>query len=309
MSELILHHYDSSPFAEKVRLVLGFKGLAWHSVTIPMVLPKPDVVALTGGYRRTPILQIGADVYCDTALVCRVLDRVAPEPPLYPASGGGHQHLVAQWADSALFWTAAPYTLQPAGAAFMFGGLPPAVTQGFLNDRAAMTAGLRRATPVDARAQLDTYFGWLESSLADGRPFLLGDAPCIADFSTAHSVWFLRRVPPVADVLEPFAKLRAWSDRVSAFGHGSPTPLSSDDALGIAARSASHAPAKVEPGRGFEAGAAVTVSAFDYATDPINGTLVGLTSEEVVVERRDERAGTVHVHFPRIGYQVKKADA
>ena len=72
MNELILHHYPTSPFAEKIRLVLGYKQLSWKSVIIPMMMPKPDVVSLTGGYRRTPILQIGADVYCDSALICDV---------------------------------------------------------------------------------------------------------------------------------------------------------------------------------------------------------------------------------------------
>ena len=28
MHDLILHHYTMSPFAEKVRLMLGYKGLA-----------------------------------------------------------------------------------------------------------------------------------------------------------------------------------------------------------------------------------------------------------------------------------------
>ena len=72
MSELILHHYANSPFSEKVRLVLGLKGLSWRSVTVPVMMPKPDVLALTGGYRRTPFMQIGADIYCDSALMCRV---------------------------------------------------------------------------------------------------------------------------------------------------------------------------------------------------------------------------------------------
>jgi len=83
---LILHHYPTSPFAEKIRLILGFKGLAWKSVLMPPVMPKPDLVALTGGYRRAPVLQIGADVYCDTALIAQVLDRLHPSPALYPAS-------------------------------------------------------------------------------------------------------------------------------------------------------------------------------------------------------------------------------
>src|SRR3954447_25641831 len=117
MSELILHHYAGSPFSEKVRLVLGFKRLSWKSVKVPVRLPKPDVVALTGGYRRTPFLQIGADIYCDTALMCRVIDPLPAPPPLYPPAATGMQHALAQWADSALFWAAVPYTLQPAGFA------------------------------------------------------------------------------------------------------------------------------------------------------------------------------------------------
>ena len=73
MPEIILHHYPMSPFAEKVRLILGFKGLHWSSVHIPNIMPKPDLTALTGGYRKTPVLQIGADIYCDTALIADVI--------------------------------------------------------------------------------------------------------------------------------------------------------------------------------------------------------------------------------------------
>lgn len=307
MTDLILHHFDASPFSEKVRLVLGLKRLNWKSVKVPLRLPKPDVVALTGGYRRTPFLQIGADIYCDTALMCRVIDRLAPEPPLYPPAATGMQHVLAQWADTALFWAAVPYTLQPAGFAYAFGNVPPEEVQALAADRAAMTAGMRRVTRVDATAQLTSYLGWLESLLAGGQAFLLGDAPCIADVAVAHSLWFIRLAPPVAGVLAPFGKLAAWYDRVIAFGHGRDEPLSSGDAIAIAARTGAHAPAAVEPGLGFEAGAPVTVAATDYGTDPIAGTLVGLSISEVAIERRDERAGTVHVHFPRIGFQIKKA--
>ena len=75
MSQPILHHYPTSPFAEKIRLILGYKKLAWQSVIIPRIMPKPDLTALTGGYRRTPVMQIGADIYCDTALIADVLDN------------------------------------------------------------------------------------------------------------------------------------------------------------------------------------------------------------------------------------------
>jgi glutathione S-transferase len=305
MSNLILHHFDNSPFSEKVRLIFGWKQLAWRSVMVPVMLPKPDVAALTGGYRRTPFLQIGADVYCDTALMCRVIDALAPEPPLYPPAATGMQHVVAQWADSALFSAAIPYTTQPAGAAHMFRDIPPEVLKALGADRAAMTAGTRRANPVDAAAQLRSYFAWLEALLAPGQKFLLGQAPCIADFSVVHSLWFIHRAPPVTSILAPFDKLQGWYERVLAFGHGRSDKLSSSDAIGIAAQAGTHAPTQVEPGLGFEAGAEVTVSATDYGTDLVPGTLVGLSTNEVVIARRDERAGTVHVHFPRIAYQVQ----
>jgi glutathione S-transferase len=306
MTDLILHHFDHSPFSEKVRLVLGWKQLSWRSVKVPVMLPKPDVVALTGGYRRTPLLQIGADVYCDTALMCRVIDEAAPEPPLYPPAATGMQHVLAQWADGALFWAAVLYTMQPAGIGHVFGEASAEGLKALAADRAAMTAGMRRATAVDATAQLGSYLSWLESLLRDGQAFLLGGKPCIADFSVAHSLWFIRLAPPMAGMLAPFERLAGWYERMMAFGHGHPEQLSSADAIGVAARAGTHAATRVEPGLGFEAGAQVTVAATDYGVDPVPGTLVGLSSNEVVIERRDERAGTVHVHFPRIGYQIKK---
>jgi glutathione S-transferase len=124
MSDLILHHYPSSPFSEKIRLILGYKQLAWKSVIIPQIMPKPDVVALTGGYRKTPFLQIGADIYCDSALICDVLEHRQPTPTLYPKDQKGLARIVAQWADEKLFWAAMAWNFSPKGAAQMFGGSP-----------------------------------------------------------------------------------------------------------------------------------------------------------------------------------------
>ncbi len=309
-SDLILHHYASSPFSEKVRLILGYKRLTWRSVTVPMVLPKPDVVALTGGYRRTPFLQIGAHIYCDSALIARVLERLAPEPPLYPQASAGSAELLGQWADSTLFWTAIPYTMQPAGLASIFGNAPPEAIKAFGADRAAMTPGFRRPTVADGSVQLQTYLGWLERQLADGRAFFGGDEPSIADFSVAHPIWFIHRAPPMTGVLDACPRLMAWYERVRAVGQGQPgAELDAAEALRIAASAGAPDPGVVQAGLGFEAGEAVSVAATDYGSDPVIGRLVGLSVDEVAVRREDERAGAVVVHFPRIGFQVKKSTA
>lgn len=304
MPDLILHHYQGSPFSEKVRLVLGFKGLAWHSVVVPVMMPKPDVLALTGGYRRTPFLQIGADVYCDSALMCRVLDRLRPDPPLYPMATAGIADIVAQWADTALFWTAIPYTLQPAGVGHVLKGATPEVLKAFGADRAAMNPNLRRATVADGAAALHTYLGRLEHLLGDGRPFLLGPLASIADFSAAQSVWFIHLAPPIAELLAAYPRTEAWYRRVDAFGQGTASRMTGAEAIEVAARG-SHAPLAFAPEPGLAQGDQVTVTPTDYAHDPVAGTLVGLGRDEVVVARTDPRAGTVHVHFPRIAFQIK----
>jgi glutathione S-transferase len=306
MPDLILHHYAGSPFSEKVRLILGFKGLAWHSVIVPTILPKPDVVALTGGYRRTPFMQIGADIYCDTALMCRVIDTLQPEPPLYPMATAGIADIVAQWADTTLFWTAVPFTLQPAGVTHVLKDATPEMLKAFGADRAAMNPNLRRATVPDGAAALATYLGRLEHLLDDGRPFLLGALASIADFSAAQSVWFIHLAPPIAALLRSYPKVEAWYARMHAFGHGTFTKMNSAEAIAIAAQGA-RAPLSFTAEPGLEEGGDVTVTPTDYAHDAVGGTLVGLSAQEVVIARSDARAGTVHVHFPRIAFQIKKS--
>jgi len=308
MSELVLHHYPMSPFAEKARLMLGFKQLPWRSVLIPPVMPKPDVVALTGGYRKTPILQIGADVYCDTALIARVLEARQPSPTLYPASAPLAVPL-AQWADSALFVVAVGWAMQPAGVAAIMGGLPPEVLKAFAADRAAMRANAPRPALTDATAQLKLHLAVIAAQLRQGGPWLFGAVPSIADFSVGHCLWFIRQAKPVAQLLDDYPPIGPWLDRLSAIGHATSSEMSSAEALAVAAGAATHAPVTVEPGLGFEPGQAVTVAATDYGTDPVAGSLVGLSGHEVVLQRSDDRAGTVQVHFPRIGFQIRAVSA
>jgi glutathione S-transferase len=304
MSELILHHYPMSPFAEKVRLILGFKQLAWRSVLIPPVMPKPDVVALTGGYRKTPVLQIDADIYCDTALIARVLEARQPDPTLYPATAPLAVPL-AQWADSTLFAAAVSWAMQPAGVAAILGAQPPEVLKAFAADRSAMRANAPRPTLADATAPLKQHLSAIAAQLQQGGPWVFGAAPSIADFSVGHCLWFIRLAKPVAHLLDDYPPIGPWLDRLSAIGHHGSTAMNSAEALAVAAGATTREPTAVEPGLGFEAGQAVTVAATDYGVDPVAGLLVGLSPQESVLRRSDARAGTVHVHFPRFGFHIK----
>jgi Glutathione S-transferase, C-terminal domain len=199
-----------------------------------------------------------------------------------------------------------PLTLQSGGGPHVMPESSPEFLKAFAADRATMTGGMRRLSPPDAGVAVAAYLARLDALLADGRPFLLGALPCIADFSAVQSAWFMSHAPTLAQQMAARPQLAAWSARVQAFGHGTPTPMTSGESLALAAATRTHAPVAVEPGLGYAAGESVTVNPTDYGADPVPGTLVGLTRDSVTIERTDERAGTLHVHFPRLGFQIRK---
>ncbi|HEY8022962.1 MAG TPA: glutathione S-transferase family protein [Burkholderiaceae bacterium] len=310
MSDIIFHHYQTSPFSEKIRLIFGYKNISWKSVNIPAIMPKPDVVALTGGYRRTPVMQIGADIYCDTALIADVLERLFPTSSLYPANLEGSARILAQWADSTLFWSAIPYSFQPAGMQNVFGNMPPEHMQAFAADRAKFRGTVPRMSTAEATGQVREAVKRLENMLAGG-DFLQGAQATIADFSVYHAIWFIRDVAKLGAILDPAPKLRAWSDRMAAFGHGQSSSLSSADALSIA-REHKTEDLSARPFvdlHGIALGEQVNIFPSDYGIDPVQGTLVLADANELAVRRKDDRAGEVVVHFPRLGFQLKKVEA
>jgi glutathione S-transferase len=302
MSELILHHFDLSPFAEKVRLMFGLKGLAWRSVEIPIVMPKPGLTALTGGYRKTPVLQIGADIYCDTRLIAVELERRHPQPPLFPGGRRGMSQALSAWSDRAFF--------EP-GAGLSMGMNKSGLPQAVIDDRKAFFNFMEFDTlelqiphmTTQFRAQADL----IEQQLSDGDAFLFGGAPGLADIHAYFPVWMARgNVPTAAAIFAPYTRMLEWEQRVLALGHGTRTPMSVREAH-AAARDAAPSPGsgvdRMDP-LGLSAGMRVTVTPDDYGRDPVEGELVTLTLHEVALRRRDPEAGTVLVHFPRIGYRI-----
>jgi glutathione S-transferase len=307
MKQLILHHYPMSPFAEKIRLIFGFKGLHWSSVHIPNVMPKPDLTALTGGYRKTPVMQIGADIYCDTALTAEVIEALSPQPTLFPSGIAGASRILAQWADSTLFWTTVAFTMQPAGLAHMFQGVSPETIKAFGDDRNVFRANLPRMRLADASAAFTLYLERLEEMLA-GQTFFFGSAPSIADFSLYQNMWFLERGGPVAKILESYPSLNAWRTRMSAFGHGTQEKLDSEAAIAIAHGATAEPPSgNSAESHGISIGERVIVAATDTGTDPIAGLLYGATRDRISIAREDPRAGKVVVHFPRLGFELRRA--
>ncbi|MDA0307075.1 MAG: glutathione S-transferase family protein [Proteobacteria bacterium] len=306
MSSIIIHHYPQSPVSEKVRVALGFKDLDWHSVIIPRLPPKPDLMPLTGGYRLTPVMQIGADVFCDTQCILREIERQKPEPTLFPGGGHGMAWGVGRWTDGALF---------DDTVKLVFGDAYDDMPEDFKNDRGPLYFGpgfdlesLKHAIPetlVQMRAQLD----WMDERLA-GRDFMLGAAPGLPDALCYYIIWFVRgRYSKGPEFLSQFKNLMAWEERVKAYGHGRPRDMEASEALDIA-KAATPATTKGGPAddlAGLKPGDAVAIVPTEVAgCVAVEGTILRIGTQEIAIARTDERVGDVAVHFPRSGYRVTK---
>ena len=237
MPDLILHHYPSSPFSEKIRLALGYKKLAWKSVIIPAIMPKPDVIALTGGYRKTPILQVGADVYCDTALICDVLEHVAARAHAVPAAPQGR--LARVRAVGRHHAVLGRHGLQPAAQ-----GRGPCVRQGAARSGQGLRRGPqgheRRHDPPAARPTPPPPTAptcAASRTWSEEHDFLFGTEPCVADFADLPLALVHPR-PGAGAGRHP--ERHAGGGRVdgplAAIGHGGMDKFDSADAITVAQR-------------------------------------------------------------------------
>jgi glutathione S-transferase len=287
--------------------VFGLKNIEWTSVLISRIMPRPDLMPLTGGYRRTPVIQIGADIYCDTQCILRELELRFPEPTLLPKGYHGLASASAMWTDRSFFQNTVN---------LVFGSLADKVPQEFIADReklrgarfdvAAMTAAIPQM-----RDQFRAHVGWIEAQLAGGGPWMGGDKVSLCDVHGYMNLWYARTNLVHADeLLSEFHLTRAWETRLREVGHGRRAgELSTAAALDLAAAATPQTAELSDPHdpNGRKPGDRVEVIPDDYGKIGVSGEIVALSSQHIAIRRHDSRAGEVVVHFPRAGFLVLPA--
>jgi glutathione S-transferase len=306
MQDLILYHYSMSPFAEKMRTMLGYTGIPWQSVTVREMPPRKVLSILAGGYRKVPVAQIGADVFCDTRIISDELALISGKPELSLA--GQPQEIIdfVRKTDLEIFFAC----VMSASDKRMLKKLIKETSLWnaflFLRDRMAMgkSSRVRTARGPKAKAVVLEHMALMEQMLAND--FLFGDQPCIADFSAYHGLWFVTELGE-KPWIEDYPKVKDWLSRMKAFGHGSPRQIKDKQGLDIA-KAAS--PRPVESTNEHElTGQPVVVAPDDYGRDPVTGTLVLADDQRIVLSRQHKRVGEVHVHFPRQGFTIEAANS
>lgn len=308
MTTPILHHYPTSPYGEVIRTALGLKGVAWESVEQSVIMPRPFLTPLTGGYRRIPVLQIGADIYCDTQLILRELDQRFPNAPLVKAGAEASAWMMRGYSERVWF---------QISVAVIFAEIGEHIPEAFKADRKQLSgrdfdvAGMRAVAPM-MQDQWRAIASWADVQLSQGGPFLGGKAADITDLSVWLNVWFLRGAAPATflALTADMPALTDWSLRMDAIGHGVCTPLPPDQALAKAAAvEPEKAPRTAFPheAQGLTPGMQAVVRADDYGRDPIAGVIHRIDANRVSLWRDTVEAGRVVTHFPRAGFSVQMA--
>ncbi|MDF0748735.1 glutathione S-transferase family protein [Marinobacter sp. 71-i] len=304
MQEFILYHYAMSPFSEKVRLMLGYAGLPWQSVTVREMPPRPMLSALAGGYRKVPVAQNGADVFCDSRAIADEIARLSGKNELSLA--GQPQAVIdfVRTTDLEVFLACVIAASDGRMLRKLIRETSLLNTLRFLKDRITMgnDSRVKAVRGRQAKAKVIEHIETMESMLAED--FLFGDTPCIADFSAYHGLWFACDLAG-KPWLRGYPKVEAWMSRMKAFGHGEFREITADQALDVA-RNAT--PQAIEAtSDDVLVGKDVEIAPDDYGREPVAGKLVFAVDHALTLERSHARVGQVNVHFPRQGFAVKPA--
>lgn len=302
---MILHHYKLSPFSEKIRLMFGHCEMGWSSVISPAMPPRPIVDPLAGGYRRIPVAQLGADIFCDTRIITSEIAELCGRPEMAMENCSKEIQAFVDYIDSTVFMAIVRSGKPLKSMSLLLTNLLPWQAYRFIKDRAVIgkTSSLPRISQSKALEVVQLCKADLEDKLSNNL-FLFGDKPTIADFSTYHVFWFAKSIIS-SKPLDGFPKAQAWLHRMSEMGHGQGTRMFKAKAFAAAASSEPRAIPKTMRTHAL-IGSAVEIKPSDYAKDAVRGTLVGSSDLRWIVARQSDEFGTVHVHFPKSGFELNE---
>jgi glutathione S-transferase len=234
---LELYQFEMSHYAEKVRLVLDYKGLDYRKIEVVPGIGQLELFQKTG-QRQVPVLKDGDTMIADSTAIVHYLDNRYPEKPVIPTETKerGLCLIMERWADEVFgidarkgllscmsqnpnFRTALLPDMTPAPLRSFISGLPVNLLS---NLAAPVGLGADKVREV-----LRDDLRYLSAILAT-QAYLVGDQPTVADFTVAAMSMYVKfptgyvnlpaalqgeGVPGIADSPE-FEAFFAWRDRL-----------------------------------------------------------------------------------------------
>jgi len=228
---IVLHQFEISPFCDKVRRVLRYKGQAFETREVPtgkapLVLPK---LSRTG---KLPCLEHDGRVIADSTDIAEYLEELFPEPPLIPEDPRERAlcHVLEDWADESLYFyeMTLRFGLKHNARRFvehlvahdppwMRPALAKAVAP--IVRRTSKAQGVGRKSIGQLRTDLARHTSAIEG-LLQGQTHLIGDRLTLADIAVAVQLLCIRQTPEGQEALAGHDRVAAWLDRVCAATDG-----------------------------------------------------------------------------------------
>lgn len=298
---MILHHYDGSPYAEKIRLMFGLTDSRWQSLIAPAWPPRPNLDPLTGGYRRIPVAQIGADIFCDTAIITEEVAALTGSEALDTSLVDSEALALMTKAEKEVFFSAIRSISPLRLITTMLLSFGPIGMSKFAKDRGQLMRGgsSRAPDPEQAKRIMSDFLAELEQRLTQQEWISRGGAS-VADLTVYHPLWL--HVNCTRKPLKAGKHVQQWFARVAELGHGHCETID-----GAAAHAAAHDndPRPVsDTGSDALLGQQVNVAPTDYGVVPVEGQLIAHTESRIIVARETSEFGTLHVHFPTADFGI-----
>ncbi len=318
----ILHRSLISPYSEKLMVLMGYLGIPWRSVIAPKGIPRPVQQVLVGAYsRRIPIMQQGADLYCDSTLILRELARSTGQQTLCPTANASHRHSLMSHIDecalTCMVDSLSPWELVSG----YFRLIPPKDAFVFLRDRSRLARRLKRVDPdharqprdeaavearnllesLDRRLEFSPYLNDDSGTLGSSHPSSASpyEQPTELDFTAFTMLWYHQQLNGLR-LADGLPRLRDWLSRMIAFGHGTYESVAPAQALTIAKQASPAAIPdtwKQSPLYGKHC-CFRPQDRLGNVMDFVEGEVVGANQQRIVIRRVHPEIGETQIHFP-----------
>ena len=301
----ILHRSLGSPYAEKVMLALGYLGAPWYSVVAPKGVPRPIQNELVAGYsRRIPILQIGADIYCDTNLILAELGQRAGRPEMELLNSSAEAQELDEFIETYGFVTMVGALSKWELITAYFRNLPVKDAVEFLKDRRK----LAKKNPLPKqnlklnREKARRYLEKINQRLLKSPYLFSNKAPTYLDFSLYTMIWYHAEINGLS-LAKDLTGIQTWFSQMKNIGYSDYSELDPKEALLLAQQSDPQILQIPEK----QAETEVTIKSTDNLsriTPSISGCLIHEDSRKYIIRRESSEVGVVHVHFPKNRFEI-----
>lgn len=230
MPNIVLHQLEISPFCDKVRRTLHYKGLPFEVRNIPMgELGKLKKLSSIG---KVPILEINDDVFIDSSDICYELERRFPEKSILPIAPKEKAlvNIMEDWADESLYffemtmrftWThdRARWVKEilKYDNAIMKRAARPLVP--YLTKKQGTNQGLAKRTESQILSELTRHIESLDAIL-ENNSFLVGKQLTLADIAVVSQLECVAGSSKGWPIIENSPRVTSWMKSIEALTGG-----------------------------------------------------------------------------------------